>query len=121
MRESSKACTVLSLANLSKLVNLLSSTLFFYSHHIVLLNLLPLSPLVALLSPLVQKLQTELSVIMFLFCETVSHLIHTSRCSSRHPSPTIFSIDQASSFHLTHISLSFTVILFTPIFMLFDL
>jgi len=27
----------------------------------------------------------------------------------------------ASSFHLTHISLSFTVISFTPIFMLFDL
>jgi len=33
----------------------------------------------------------------------------------------ISGIDQASSFHLTHISLSFTVISFTPIFMLFDL
>jgi len=33
----------------------------------------------------------------------------------------ISGIDQASSFHLTHISLSFTVISFVPIFMLFDL
>jgi len=33
----------------------------------------------------------------------------------------ISGIDQASSFHLTHISLSFTVISFTPIFTLFDL
>jgi len=33
----------------------------------------------------------------------------------------ISGIDQASSFHLTHISLSNTVISFTPIFMLFDL
>jgi len=33
----------------------------------------------------------------------------------------ISGIDQASSFHLTHVSLSFTVISFTPIFMLFDL
>jgi len=33
----------------------------------------------------------------------------------------ISGIDQVSSFHLTHISLSFTVISFTTIFMLFDL
>jgi len=33
----------------------------------------------------------------------------------------ISGIDQASLLHLTHISLSFTVILFTPIFILFDL
>jgi len=33
----------------------------------------------------------------------------------------ISGIEQASSFHLTHISLSFTVISLTPIFMLFDL
>jgi len=33
----------------------------------------------------------------------------------------LISIDQASFFHLTHISLSFTVISFTPNFILFDL
>jgi len=33
----------------------------------------------------------------------------------------ISGIDQALSFHLAHISLSFTVISFTPIIMLFDL
>jgi len=33
----------------------------------------------------------------------------------------ISGIDHASSFHLKHISLSFTVISFTPIFMLIDL
>jgi len=55
----------LSHINLSKLVNLLTSTLF-----------LLLSPLVALLSPLVLKLQIDLSIILLLFCGTVSHLIY---------------------------------------------
>jgi len=32
----------------------------------------------------------------------------------------ISGIDQASSFHITHILLSFTVISLTPIFILFD-
>jgi len=41
--------------NLSKLVNLLTSTLFFRSLHIVVLGLPLLSLLVALLSPLVLK------------------------------------------------------------------
>jgi len=41
--------------NLSKLVNLLTTALFFHSLHIVVLGLPLLSPLVALLSPLVLK------------------------------------------------------------------
>jgi len=61
----------LSHINLSKLANRLTSALFFHSLHIVVLGLLLLSPLVALLSPLVLKLQIDL---MLLFCGTVSHL-----------------------------------------------
>jgi len=47
----------LSQINLSKLVNLLISALFFHSIHIIVLSLLLVSLLVALLSPLVLKLQ----------------------------------------------------------------
>jgi len=49
-----------SLANKSLkncVASLLTSAHFFHSHRIVLFDLLPLSPLVALLSPLVSKLQ----------------------------------------------------------------
>jgi len=60
--------------NLSKLVSLLTSALFFHSLHIVIFGLL-FSPLVALLSPLVLKLQTDLSIFLLLFCGTVSYLI----------------------------------------------
>jgi len=45
-------------------------SIFFHSLHIVLLGLLLLTPLVALLSPLVLKLQTNLSVILLQFCGT---------------------------------------------------
>jgi len=46
---------------LSKLVNLLTSALFFHSLHTVLFGLCLLSLLVALLSPLISKLHTDLS------------------------------------------------------------
>jgi len=61
--------------SLSKLVNLLTSALLCHSLHIVLLGLLILSQSVALLSPPVLKLQTDLCFILLLFCETVFHLI----------------------------------------------
>jgi len=51
MRESTARFS-LSHIYLSKLVNLLTSALFFHALHIVILGLLLLSPLVALLSPL---------------------------------------------------------------------
>jgi len=143
MRES------LSHINLSKLVNILTSALFFHSLHIVVLGLPLLSPLVALLSPLVLKWQKDLSIILLLFYGTIFHLVYVSLfitslllfqtrlCLIFQPVFSLTSsklflpplvciylgylrtdiagIDQASSFHLTHISLSFT-----PIFMLFD-
>jgi len=59
-----------------KLVNLLISALFFHSMHIVLLDLLLFSPLVVSLPPLVLNLQTDLIIILLLFCGTVSHLIY---------------------------------------------
>jgi len=68
----------LSHINLSKLVNLLTSALLFHSLHIVLLGLLLLSPLVVLLSPLVLKLQTDLIIILLLFCGTASHRIYVT-------------------------------------------
>jgi len=52
--------------NLSKLVNLLTFALFFHSLHIVLRGLFLLTPLVVLLSPLVLKVLTYLSVILLL-------------------------------------------------------
>jgi len=63
----------LSKINLSKLVIFLTSVFFFYSLHIVLRGLPFLSPLVAPF-PLVLKLQTDLFIILLLFCGTVSHL-----------------------------------------------
>jgi len=64
--------TYKSLKNLSKLVNLLTSALFFHSLHILILGLLLLSLSVALLSYLVVlKLQTDLYIILLLFCGTV--------------------------------------------------
>jgi len=132
--------------NLSKLVNRLTYALFFHSFHIVVLLGLPLlSLIVALLSPLVLKYQIDLSIILPLFCGTISHLIYvrlfitsllllfqTRLCLIFQPpfslrswkpisftlpfllslySPRLFrtdisGIDQASSFHLPHISLS---------------
>jgi len=65
----------LSLINLSKLVKHFTSALFFHSLHIALLDLLLLSPLVALLSPLILKLQTDRSIIMLLLGGTVCRLI----------------------------------------------
>jgi len=125
----------------------------FYSLHIVVLGLPLLSHLVALLSPLVLKHQTDLSIILLLFYRTIFHLIYvrlfitsllllfqTRLClifqplfSLRSWKPISFTlpfllspyspityyrtdisgIDQALSFHLTHIPLSFTVISFT--------
>jgi len=67
----------LSHINLSKLVNLLTFVLFFHSLHIVVLSPPLLSPLVALLSPLVLKYQIDLSIILHLFYGTISiHLIY---------------------------------------------
>jgi len=60
---------VLPVTYLSKLVNLLTSALFFHSLHIIVLGLLLLSPLVAFLSPLVLKLQIDLIIILLLFVE----------------------------------------------------
>jgi len=77
-------CSLAYKINLSKLVNHLTSALFFHSHYIVLLDLLLLSPLVVLLSPLVIKLQTYLYFILLLLCGTVCRLIYTSLCLSRH-------------------------------------
>jgi len=68
----------LSQINLSNLVNLLTSALFLHSLHIVVLGLLLLSPLFALLSPLVLKLQIDLIIILLLFCRKVSHLIYVT-------------------------------------------
>jgi len=51
--------------NLSKLVNLLTSALCFHSLHIVVLGLLLLSPLVALLSPLVLKLRIDSAPVLW--------------------------------------------------------
>jgi len=62
--------------NLSKLVNLLTSALFFHSLHIVVLGLPLLSPLVVLLSPLVLNEQLDLSSILLLFYGTISNLIY---------------------------------------------
>jgi len=69
------------------------------------------------------KLQIDLIIILLLFCGTVSFW---SRCSSRHSFSYIklaclilqplFFLKQKKLFHLTHISLSFTVISFTPTF-----
>jgi len=61
--------------NLLKLVNFFSYALFFYSLHIILLRFL-LWPLVTLLSRVVLKLQTDLSIILLLFCRTVCRLIY---------------------------------------------
>jgi len=60
------------------------------------------------------SLKNIISFIYFLQCTVYS--IHLGYLMTD-----ISGIDQASSFHLTYISLSFTVISFTPIFMLFDL
>jgi len=54
MRESNTKFSLTHI-NISKLVNLLTSALFFHSLRIVVLGLPNLSPLVALLSPLVLK------------------------------------------------------------------
>jgi len=56
------------------------SALIFHSLHIVLLGLPLLLPLVALLSPLILKLQTNLSIICSCFVEqsTNSHLIYVT-------------------------------------------
>jgi len=78
MRESSTKFS-LSHINISKLVNLLTSALFFHSLHIVVLVLLFISPLVALLSLLVLKFQTFChSIILLLFCGIVSHLTYVT-------------------------------------------
>jgi len=66
----------LSHINLSKLVNLLTSALFFHSLNIVVLGLPLLSPSIALLSPLVLKYEIDLSTILLLFYGTISHLIY---------------------------------------------
>jgi len=67
----------LSHIKLSKLVNLLTSTPFFHSLHIVVVLCLPLlSPFVALLSPLVLKYQIDLSIILLLFYGTIFHFIY---------------------------------------------
>jgi len=150
----------LSHINLSNLVNLLTSALFFHSLLIFVLGPLFLSPLVALLSPLVliflianrsyyhsapvlwnnlpsdlrhfahrvtpspilNSPVSDLSTSLFLkklkTCLFLSSLvcIHVGYLRTD-----IFNIDQASFFYLTHILLSFTVISFTPIKLLFHL
>jgi len=70
INERIKYKVLLSHINFSKLVNLLTSALFFDFLHIVLFGLL-LSPLVTLLSPLVLKLPTDLSITLLLYCGTV--------------------------------------------------
>jgi len=69
---------VLSLShiNLSKLISLLTSALFFHPLHTVVLSLPLLSPSVAFLSPLVLKYQIDLSIILLLFYATISYLIY---------------------------------------------
>jgi len=74
MRESNKRLSLTHI-NLSKLVNFSTSALFFHSLHITVLGLLLLSPLIALLSSLVLKLQIDFIISQLLFCGTVSHLI----------------------------------------------
>jgi len=70
---------VVSHIHLSKLVNLLTSPLFFHSLHIVLLGLLLLITLTDVhLSPLVLKLLTDLLIFLLLFFGTVSHLIYVT-------------------------------------------
>jgi len=74
--------------NLSKLVNLLISALFFFhSLHIVVLGLLLISPLVALLSPLVLKLQIDRIIILLvvLWNSVLSDLRHVADHAT--PSP----------------------------------
>jgi len=69
----------LSHINLSQLVNLLTSALFFHSLHIVVMGLPLLSPFVDLLSPLVSQYQIDLSIILqflLLFYRTIFHLIY---------------------------------------------
>jgi len=72
--------------------------------------------------------QHEILIILFLKCVKIALWCHISsiiylfiHLGCLRTGTDISGIDQASSFHLTHISLSFTVISFTPIFMLFDL
>jgi len=127
-----------------------------YIIHIVVLGLPLLSSLVALLSPLDLKLQTDRIIILHLFCGTVSHRIYAHHVTlspilnspvsdlslifqplfffnSKIPisftvlfllslySPKgylrtdISDIDQASLCHITHISLSSTLISLMPI------
>jgi len=64
--------SIFSYINICKLVNLLTSAFFSHSLQIVLLDLLLIS-IVAPFSPLVFKLQTDLSFIQLLFCGTNSH------------------------------------------------
>jgi len=65
----------LSHINLSKLVNIFTSTLFFNFLNIVLFGLLS-SPLVVLLSTLVIKLQSDHYIILLLFCGTDCNRIY---------------------------------------------
>jgi len=78
MRESNTRFS-LSHINLSKLVNLLTSALFFHSLPIVVLGLPFISPSIALLSPLVLKYQIDLSTILLLFYGIISHLIYVRK------------------------------------------
>ena len=64
--------------SLSKLVNLVIYALFFHSHLIVQLAPLPLSPWIALLTLLILKSQTGLSIILLLPCGTLCLLIYVS-------------------------------------------
>jgi len=123
----------------------LHSLLSFPSHRSN--RLLFLSPLVAFLSPLVLKLQTNLSIILLLFFSSlpsryVAHYVTPSPILNSPVSDTstlslfisslvcihldylrtdISGINQASLFHIILILLSFTLVSFMPILILFDL
>jgi len=68
------------------------------------------------LDPILTSLLKQCSHILL---HTITNVINLSLSTGIFPD--ISGIDQASSFYLTHISLSFTFISFTPNFILFDL
>jgi len=103
--------------NLSKLVNLLTSILFFHSLYIVLLGLLLLSP-VALLSPFVIKLQVRLYCSISCSGCVVYRLNYLTLLVAHHvtSSPTINSpvSNISTSFFLKRFTFVFLLSLYSP-------
>jgi len=109
MRESN-AKFFLSHINLSNLVNLLTSTLFFHSLHIVVLGLPLLSPLVALLSHLVLKYQISAPVLWnnlpSHLCQVVHHVTPSPISNSPLPDLSTSLFLKKLKTHLFHFSFS---------------